>query len=119
MKFIIRESQLLRSKEKYLDKIFKGALLLNGRLFSSDAIIFVTPEYDFLFQYQKELSLVLYNKDISGAYINIFYPSDEQEFQSDLKDWLSINYEIRPKHMLNTDPTFWENLKKSYKFEKL
>jgi hypothetical protein len=43
MKFIIRESQLLRSKEKYLDKIFNGALLLNGRLFSSDAIIFVTP----------------------------------------------------------------------------
>jgi hypothetical protein len=112
MKFIIRESQLLRSKEKYLDKIFKGALLLNNRFFSRDAIIFVTPEYDFLFQYQKELSLVLYNEEISSAYINIFYPNDEQEFQRDLKDWLSINYEIRPKHILSASPKFWENLKK-------
>lgn len=112
MKFVIRESQLLRSKEKYLDKIFKGALLLNGRFFSRDAIIFVTPEYDFLFQYQKELSLFLYNEEISNAYINIFYPSDEQEFQRDLKDWLSINYEIRPKNILSANPKFWENLKK-------
>jgi hypothetical protein len=112
MKFIIGESQILRSKKKFLDNTFKDALLLNSKQFSNPTIVFVTPNYEFLGQYMKNLSFFFYNQDISKIYMSIFYPTSEEEFIEDLRDWLSISYEIKPRMIYGADGKNWENLKK-------
>lgn len=119
MKFIINESQEVQVKGFFFNNLFQNALLLNSRSLSSNTIIFVTPEYDFLGQYFKEYNMFLYNENIINLYTSIFYPQDKEQLANDLRDWLSINYEISPKLIYDVTGKGWENLKKNHSLNKL